>query len=278
MEAHTKDIAAHYERTNLADTIVAALEADGKDFSTLTIDVLQMVDEVHSRGRETTLQVVALKDFSPEYNVVDLGSGLGGPARYIAKTFVCQVTGIDLTESFVFAANRLSELLGMRDQAGFQTGSALETPYDENNFDRAITIQMQMGIADKERFYREVFRILKPGGIFVFQDIVAGPRKGPIHTPTPWASVPEQSFLYAPDALHKAIKAAGFETVIWRNSTPEMKTWQARQNLVPQPKGPRPNVGIHLVFGPTASEKRKNSQKNQTEDRIGFIQAAFRKP
>jgi SAM-dependent methyltransferase len=278
MEAHTKNIAEHYGRDNLADAIVAALEADGKDLSALTIDDLQMVDEVHSRGRETTLQVVSLTNFSPEHNVVDLGSGLGGPARYIATTFGCRVTGIDLTESFVAAANRLTELLGMTERVGFQTGSALETPYDDNSFDRAVTIQMQMGIADKERFYREVFRILKPGGVFVFQDIVAGPTEGPIHTPTPWASVPEQSFLYPPDALHKAIEDAGFETVIWRDSTPEMKAWQSRQNAAPRPEGPRPNVGIHLVFGSTAGEKRKNSQRNQNEDRIGYIQAAFRKP
>ena len=278
MEKHTDAIAAHYERDNLADAIVAALEADGKDLSALNIDDLQMVDEVHSRGRETTLQVVALTDFSPEHKVVDLGSGLGGPARYIAKTFGCQVTGIDLTGSFVDAANRLSELLGMTDSTDFQSGSALETPFDDNCFDRAVTIQMQMGIADKERFYQEVFRILKPGGIFIFQDIVAGPTKGPIHTPTPWASMPEQSFLYAPETLHKAIEGAGFETEIWRDSTPEMKAWQAQQNTAPRPEGPRLNVGIHLVFGSTAGEKRKNSQRNQNEDRIGYIQAAFRKP
>lgn len=278
MEAHTEDIAIHYGRENLADAIVSALEADGKNLSALTIDDLQMVDEVHSRGRETTLQVVSLTDFSPEHNVVDLGSGLGGPARYIAKTFGCNVSGIDLTESFVAAANRLSDLLGMADRASFQVGSALETPFDDNSFERAVTIQMQMGIADKESFYQEVFRILKPGGVFVFQDIVAGPTEGPIHTPTPWASVPEQSFLYAPDALHKAIEDAGFETVIWRDSTLEMKAWQARQNAAPRPQGPRPNLGIHLVFGETAGEKRKNSQRNLKEDRIGYIQAAFRKP
>ena len=88
----------------------------------------------------------------------------------------------------------------------------------------------------------------------------------------------QQSFLCAPETLRKAIEGAGFETVIWRNSTTEMKAWQAHQNRAPRPEGPRPNVGIHLVFGSTAGEKRKNSQRNQNEDRIGYIQAAFRKP
>lgn len=278
MESHTDDIASHYARDKLSDDILSALEADGKDLSSLTIDDLQMVDEVHTRGRETTAEVVGLTDFAPNHRVVDLGSGIGGPSRYVARTYGCHVTGIDLTESFVAAATRLSDLVGMHDCTEFQTGSALETPFEDGAFDRALTIQMQMGIADKERFYREVFRILKPGGYFVFQDIVAGPTEGPILTPTPWASVPDHSFLYSPNALRKAIEMTGFINEIWRDTTEDMKAWQAAQRSRPRPSGPRPATGIHLVLGPTAGEKRKNSQKNLMEGRIGYIQAVFRKP
>jgi len=278
MERHTEAIAAHYAQENLIETILSAFETDGKDLSALTIDDLQMVDEVHTRGRETTAEVVGLTDFEALHRVVDLGSGVGGPARYIAATYGCQVTGIDLTRSFVDAANRLSELVGLADRARFRAGSALAAPFDDDAFERAVTIQMQMGIADKEALYREVFRILKPGGVFVFQDIVAGPTEGPIHTPTPWASLPEQSFLYPPEKLRGAIEAAGLECDLWRDTTAEMKAWQERQRTRPPPEGPRPALGIHLVLGPTAGEKRRNSQKNLMEDRIGYVQGAFRKP
>ncbi|MEC7573872.1 MAG: methyltransferase domain-containing protein, partial [Pseudomonadota bacterium] len=164
MEAHTDSVAAHYARENLSDAICSAIEADGKDLSALTVDDLQMVDKFHTRGRQTTVEVVGLMDFEPGHQVVDLGSGLGGPARYIASLFDCQVSGIDLTSSFVDAARRLSELVGLVGKTQFHNGSALETPFDDACFDRAVTIQMQMGIADKAAFYREVFRILKPGG------------------------------------------------------------------------------------------------------------------
>ncbi|MDP7390846.1 MAG: class I SAM-dependent methyltransferase, partial [Alphaproteobacteria bacterium] len=100
MEAHTDSVAAHYARENLSDAICSAIEADGKDLSALTVDDLQMVDEFHTRGRQTTVEVVGLMDFEPGHQVVDLGSGLGGPARYIASLFDCQVSGIDLTSSF----------------------------------------------------------------------------------------------------------------------------------------------------------------------------------
>lgn len=278
MEPHSPDIAAHYGRDNLTEAILDALRADGRDLDTLSPDQLSMVDEIHTRGRATTEEVAELIDFSPEHRVIDLGSGLGGPARYLAATYGCAVTGIDLTPSFVAAAERLSALTGLAGKTAFQVGSALETPFDEATFDRAITIQMQMGIDDKARFYREVFRILKPGARFAFQDLVAGPAPGPIHTPTPWASVPEQSFLVPPAELRAAVEAAGFATEVWRDTTPDMKAWQAGQSAGPKPEGPRPALGIHLVLGPTAREKRANSQRNLAEDRIGYVQAAFRKP
>lgn len=278
MEEHTNAVATHYARDHLFKNILEGLRADGKDLDRLSIDDLQMVDEVHTRGRQTTTEVAQLADFSPDHAVVDLGSGVGGPARYIAQTFGCRVSGIDLTESFVAAANQLSELTGLSDRTHFQTGSALATPFEDAAFDRAVTIQMQMGIADKEAFYREVFRILKPGGVFVFQDIVAGPEEGPLITPTPWASEEHHSYLYRPDVLRSAIEASGLVNELWRESTEEMKAWQRQQKAAPKPEGPRPNLGIHLVLGPTAPEKRRNSQRNLMEGRIGYVQAKFRRP
>jgi len=278
MEAHTDSVAAHYARENLSDAICAALEADGKDLSALTIDDLQMVDEFHTRGRQTTAEVVDLIDFEAGHHVVDLGSGLGGPARYIASHFGCRVSGIDLTQDFVDAATRLSALVGLSDKTEFQAGSALETPFEDARFDRAITIQMQMGIADKAAFYQEIYRILKPGGRFAFQDIVAGPAEGHIHTPTPWATAPGHSFLMPHDELRDTIEAAGFTNEVWRDTTAAMKEWQSRQRVQPKPEGPRPALGIHLVLGPTADEKRRNTARNLMEDRIGYVQAVFHKP
>lgn len=276
MEDHTDAVAAHYHRDALSDAILDALRQDGKDPADLTVDDLQMVDEVHSRGRETTVEVAGLTPIGADDEVLDIGCGLGGPARWLASTFGCQVTGIDLTAAFVETANRLTGLLGLSEQVDCHVGNALAMPFDDGCFDIAWTIQVQMSIADKARLYREIRRVLRPGGRLVFQDIVQGPVEG-LNTPVPWASDPSHSFLLPPDGLRATILAAGFEAVLWRETTEAMKQWQARQAAAPRPTGPRPALGIHLVLGPTAGEKRRNSQRNLADGHIGYVQGVFRR-
>lgn len=275
MEQHTDAIAAHYHRDALFESILDALRRDGKDPARLTIDDLQQVDEVHSRGRENTVEVAGLAPIGPGDRVLDVGCGLGGPARYLASTFGCHVIGIDLTTAFVEAGNRLNEVLGLSQRVSTQVGNALAMPFADASFDLAWTIQMQMSIADKPRLYREIRRVLAAGGRLVFQDIVRGPAAGLI-TPTPWAGDAAHSFLLPPEELRATIAAAGFEEVLWRDTTDAMKAWQAQQSAASRPDRPRPALGIHLVLGPDAGEKRRNSQRNLSEGHIGFVQGVFR--
>jgi SAM-dependent methyltransferase len=285
METHTSSVAAHYEQNDLFDAITKALRCAGKDLDALTIDDLSAIDEVHTRGREATVEVADLVMFTPELNVLDVGSGVGGPARYIARTFGCRVTGIDLTPAFCDAATKLTELVDLQDLVSFQVGSALDMPFDNASYDLVWTIQMQMNIADKPALYREMARVLRPGGCLVFQDIVAGVG-GPIHTPVPWASEPGQSFLAMPDDLRAMIASAGFEELTWRDSSDahrasyeqaDRKGAARKAKGAPKPSGPPP-LGIHLVLGPGTVEKRANTKRNLMEDRIGYVQGLYRKP
>ena len=281
MEKHTESVSSHYDGSDIAGRIVAALGQAGVKPNEISPKHLAPADEVHTRGQEATEELATLTEFTPGLEVVDVGCGIGGPARYLASEFGCRVTGVDLTPGFCAAARELTEVTGLADQVDIHCASALEMPFPDARFDLAWTVQMQMNIQDKSALYREINRVLKPGGRLVFQDIVQGPAEG-LHLPVPWASDPSHSYLALPDVLRQTICAAGFDEVVWRDVTDRHKAWVKRQaeKAAARPEGspaPTPPVGIHLVLGPDAAHKRANTSRCRMEDRIGFVQGVFRK-
>ena len=140
-----------------------------------------------------------------DMSVLDVGSGIGGPARFLAATYGCQVTGVDLSEPFVDAARYLTERTGQSGQVSFQTASALELPFDDGRFDVALLQHVAMNISDRARLYREIRRVLKSGGRFATFDVVLN--SGEPHYPVPWARTPATSFLLTADATREAIEA-----------------------------------------------------------------------
>jgi 2-polyprenyl-3-methyl-5-hydroxy-6-metoxy-1,4-benzoquinol methylase len=95
------EVARHYTRGDLERTILEALAADGKDPDRLAASDLAGVDEFHLGWRASTVELAQDLQLSSGQHVLDIGSGIGGPARYMAEAHGCQVTGIDLTEEFV---------------------------------------------------------------------------------------------------------------------------------------------------------------------------------
>src|SRR6266436_4746410 len=122
--------------------------------------------------------------------VLDVGSGIGGPARYFAAEHGCRVTGIDLTEEFVRVARSLTARTKLDGLVEFRQGSALEMPFERESFDRAYMIHVGMNIADKAGIFREVRRVLKAGGLFTVFDIVRA-KDGAMQYPVPWAASEE---------------------------------------------------------------------------------------
>src|SRR3989304_4606074 len=213
-----EDVQRHYTRSDLGTTILRALSDAGKDVDNLKPEDLAAIDEFHIRGREATLELARAAALDASKQVLDVGSGLGGPSRCIAREFGCRVTGIDLTEEYCRVATLLAERIGLSHLVRYHQGDALNLPFPDGAFDVVWTHHAAMNIPDKATLYREMHRALKPGGALAIYDILAGPG-GPVLSPVPGARSPDTSFLVTPQQLRDLLDTAGFEISIWEDTT-----------------------------------------------------------
>ena len=162
----------HYRATGLTERLKMALMALGAEDQRLTPQQLAVLDQFHTRGLAATAELAKLAEINADMSVLDVGSGVGGPARFLAATYGCRVTGVDLSQSFVDAARYLAERTGLSGRVSFETASALELPFDDGLFDVVLLQHVAMNISDRARLYREIRRVLKSGGRFATFDVV----------------------------------------------------------------------------------------------------------
>lgn len=274
MTADERSVQAHYRTAGLLDRILAGLRAAGKDPEAPTVDDLAPADEFHSLGRVATKDLAELAAFKPGTRVLDLGSGLGGPARFLAVTYGCDVTGVDLMPEFCAVASELSRRTGLAERTRFRQGNAMALSFDDGAFDCVWTIQAQMNIPDKHRLYSEIARVLRVGGQLVFQDICAGDGR-PLDFPVPWATEESQSHLITPQDLRALLGAIGLQEHTFRDVSAPILAWQDANR---PPAGAPPPLGMHLVLGERHAEKRANSGRALRDGRIAYVQGVFLKP
>jgi ubiquinone/menaquinone biosynthesis C-methylase UbiE len=266
-------ISQHYGQVDQAATILNALKAAGKNTEHLTPDDLAPLDQFHIRGKDATLDLVRLAGIQSSMSVLDIGGGMGGPARVLATETSCQVTVLDLTEEFCRTGTILTERTGLRDHVHFQHGSALDMPFADGRFDVAWTQHSTMNIPDKARLYAEAFRVLRSGGHLAFHEIMAGPVQ-PIHFPVLWARDPAISFLQSPDETHALLLGTGFREVVWQDTTDLSIRWFEERIAQMQGNQPPP-LGLHTLFGPDFGLMFGNILRSLREQRLKVIQAVF---
>lgn len=271
-----RDVSSHYSRGNLLDRLNAALVEDGIDPRHPGIESLAPYDQFHARGLEATVEIADLLDVAAGEHVLDIGSGIGGPARYFANRFGCQVTGLDLTAEFCEVARTLTRLLGLEQRVRFALGNALAMPFANDTFDGAYSMNVSMNIADKAGFYREIHRVLKPRGWIMLSEVARG--SGPdLDYPTPWANSARTSFLSTADETRRGLLEAGIDVVHVRSTREQALAFGARSRAMVDRGEKPPHRAVGLIHGEIAPQAIANMARALAEARIVPIEVLGRK-
>jgi len=271
-----KTISDHWGKGDVFSRIIDTMELAGVDPSSVTVEQLAPVDHFHARGFPATVELADALPVKEGDSLVDIGCGLGGPARYLAKRFNCHVDGIDITAPFVDAANKLSVLVGMEDAVECQHGDGQKLPYDGEAFDGGYTQHVTMNVPDRDVFFDEAFRVLKPGAFFALTEHGLG-EVGEPHHPVPWSEDGSGAYLMRPADTVTALKNAGF-TDIKVTDTGEKYFEGYNRAIELAEKGQAPVFGAHILLGKLAPQIVRNAARNIEERRTHPIQIICSKP
>ncbi|MGD9892438.1 MAG: class I SAM-dependent methyltransferase [Dehalococcoidia bacterium] len=268
-------VSAHYTRADLGTTILDTLRAMGKDPDALVPDDLAPIDQFHLRGKDATLELANLAGIRSGQQILDVGGGLGGPARTLASMFDCRVTVLDLTEEFCRTGEMLTERTSLQDRVTFRHGNALQMPFEDGSFDVAWTQHSTMNIPDKPRLYAEIARVLRPGGRLAMHEVMAGPVQ-PLVFPVPWAPDQSISFLLPPEEMRAAIEGAGLSEGAWVDvTTPALEWLRARVAAFQGGPPATPQLGLNLILGPAIGVTFQSLIRNIEERRVVVVEALF---
>jgi ubiquinone/menaquinone biosynthesis C-methylase UbiE len=271
------DITAHYSRGDLLSRLNAALADDGADPARPSLEALAPYDQFHGRGLEATVEIADRLRPTAGQCLLDIGSGIGGPARYFARRFGCHVTGIDLTPEFCAVARHLTRLLGLQERVDFQLGDALAMPFTDASFDGGYSMNVSMNIADKAAFYREIHRVLRPGAWLLLSELAAGDGRA-LDYPTPWASSATSSFLSSAEQTRQGLLDAGFESVELHSTLQQARDFGARSRALVDRGEKPPHRAVMLIHGDIADRAIANSARALQDGRAVPIEVLARKP
>jgi SAM-dependent methyltransferase len=263
------DIQTQYSTGATRQAIEQALVAAGKDLGHLQPADLALLEDFHTMGRIATAQLADLVQITPDDEVLDAGTGIGGTARYIAERSRCHVAAVDLAEEYCATARWLNQLAGLGDRICVRQADVTDLPFEDATFTLMFSQHVQMNVADKALLYAEAHRVLAGGGKLAVWDIVAAQDREP-DFPVPWADRPEYSHLTTSDRLRTAIATSGFEIEQWNDLTGQAASMM--QTLLTLPPSP---IGLQ-AFVPNFESKAKNLTAALADGRLRAIQGLAR--
>ncbi|MCZ4279555.1 class I SAM-dependent methyltransferase [Kiloniella laminariae] len=276
-------LAPHLASLLLGDTAPSLEEILATDYAVPPFSASDFppFDHLHTRGLVATREMAEFLPLNPGSHILDVGCGIGGPARYIAEQFACHVDGIDLTKDFCEAARLLNHLSGLDRQITITYGSALDLPYPDDSFDIVWTQHTSMNIADKEGFYTQIHRVLKPGGMLLFHDIFLHPdtagKTSQILLPVPWASEKKYSHLTYSELTRDLLADMGFQREVWNDVTAETLLWYLNSADGNPQKSKIPGLDPRLLIGQDLKLRASNLKQNLSDGKLQVMQGVFKK-
>ncbi len=269
-------VAQHYANVTLLESIQDGIEQLGKSVESMTIREFAPIDEFHIGGIEATEHLMAQLGLTADTHVLDIGCGLGGPARFVAEKYGSRVTGIDLTDDYVKTGETINQWVGLGEQISLQQGSALKLPFAPESFDGGYMIHVGMNIGDKPALFRGIHRVLRSGATFGVFDVMKT-ADGEITYPVPWASVETLSALTRPREYEEALSNAGFEIVTINNRRDfALETFEALRSKLAG-NSALPPLGLHILMEASAPSKVKNMVENVMAGLIAPMEIIVRK-
>jgi len=266
-----KTVSEHYSHGNLLLAIQTSINKLGKTVDDITIEDLAPVDEFHIGGRLATENLLNQLNFSEHHNILDVGCGLGGAARFVASKYRNHVTGIDLTEEYIETGRALCAWVKLDKKVTLQQGSATEMPFANESFDGGYMLHVGMNIEDKEQLFKEIFRVLRQGTAFGVYDVMRI-GEGDLAYPVPWATTSSTSRLATPEQYKHALKSAGFEVSDGNNRRDFALDFFQKLRAKTEASGGPPPLGLHTLMKESTAIKIKNMIDNITANYIAPVE------
>ena len=272
MSQYRQAVNKQYGRDDLSGRILKALGDSGKDIDNLTPKDIATFEEFHTGGKKETMNLTTLAAVDSSHTVLDLGCGIGGPARTLAVEYGCRVTGVDLTEEYCMAATMLTDRVGLSDRVDFVCADATDTGLPSNTFDIVWLQHMSMNIGDKAKLLDEISRLLKPKGKLAFHEILSD-NPADLHYPVFWADQPELSTMIGPENWRTLLQSR-FNQICWDDRTEFSLAWFEALQKKSDPKNPPP-LSMGLIVGKEAPIKAANVIRNIREKKISIVQSVW---
>ena len=258
---------AHYAARDIEARILSAIRAAGMNpDQRLSPEALGALDHFHTGGLRASRELLELVQIRAGDRVLDIGAGLAGPARMLAASVGCRVDCLELSPDYCTGAALLNRLTGLDERIGVHEGSALDMPFADDSFDVVWMQNVGMNIADKRRLYREIHRVLKPGGRYAFQEMADG-KTATSYFPIPWASDPGDSFLVPADEMRALLSESGFIAEAFED-TSDAHLGRTTADVAP-------NALTLGVYVDNLAQKAGNARRSLQEGQVRLVRGVY---